>query len=1537
MIINFIYNEKLESVILPEKISGQFWFTDPKGKNVFRIEGLNNKWIIKTTSQYSIAERNDNAFSDSQAGYTLFPGMLLYFRKNNSINDKICLFTENYTRDRIEFKIYNIEGDYKITVGSGSEPKTITYSNNFVSRNHAQLLYVGGNWQIQSYGRNGTFINGKKSDAARLSYGDIVFIMGMKIIVGYNCFSINNPDGLVSINSPQIRPCVISKMTEIQDEDLDENEDEEEYFDRSPRFKKEIKEIDLVIDPPPRPDEHEDLPAILTVGPAATMAMASLTTGSIAVANAASTGNIRAALPTLVMSISMFVGMLIWPAITRHYNKKQRQKKEGIRRQKYMRYLEEKNNEILSICSEQTDILRENIVTIDECEERILSIKRNLWERSIGNNDFLTLRIGIGRLNMFGKLRYNSRHFSLSDDDLESMMLSLCEAPKILENVPISISLLDRSIGVIGKKSDLYPFIKGIIIQLAALFSYDELKLVILYSPEDEEEFGFVKWFPHVWNKEKNCRFVATNADEIKTVFSYIERVFNYREEMNDSALENETPYYVVIPLDRMLFNRASILKSVLASKKKHHISVLSAFTELRNLPKECVQVVDIQNGGGMLFDNNDISGNVTSFISDICPNSSPLLLSTSLSNINLYDSGETSKLPKYITFLQMCGVGRADYLNCPVRWQENDPTKSLAVPVGVDQYGDLFMLDLHEKYHGPHGLVAGMTGSGKSEFIITYILSLAINFHPHEVSFIMIDYKGGGMAKSFENIPHTAGIITNLDGSAVKRSLVSIHSELKRRQSILTQASRLVGESNMNIYQYQRLYRQGTVKEPLSHLFIIADEFAELKTQQPEFMSELISAARIGRSLGVHLILATQKPSGVVDDQIWSNSRFRVCLKVQERQDSIDMLKRPDAAELSETGRFYLQVGYNEMFELGQSSWAGADYIPSDKVLVEKDNSVEAIDRTGRVIRSVKPNSSVTQSAKTRKQLDVITEYLESVAAEDGIKARALWLPPVAEKIYLFDLEKKYPEKSKAASRKNVIEPVIGEYDDPENQKQELLTLPITKEGNTIIYGASGSGKELLLDSLICSVIAHHTPSEVNFYLLDFGDEMLRCFEKAPHVGEVMLSSDGEKIARFFKLLYRKIKTRKKTLSLFGSDYSTYIKKCNGDSGMPAVIVVIQNFAAFIELFGEHEDDIVYLTREGIKYGIYFILTSLSPNGIRYRITQNFKQSLVLQQNDDNDYASVLGKTDGLFPAKIRGRGLVRLDKVVEFQSAHILKDKSSFDASKEISEITRNGWSGVTAEKIPILPDIVDSEYLLQYLGPDPCRLPVGICKNDLKPGYLDISVSPVSMVLSADDSYIRFLDSFVPICAAAFHSEIIVLDPQGKLSQYMNRADNKLVYAGTPAECAAAVPRLFEEIKYRNNTYKDSIEKGITPPVFKKSLCIAVSLGSVFGCLSEEGKERLNLVLEKSENEYEFRFVAGDQKDSVLQYRTKTWFKKNVSHTDGVWLGQGAGEQYIIESQNSAELRKPISAPLGFVFERGKAVLCKMLIGDEGINGG
>lgn len=198
----------------------------------------------------------------------------------------------------------------------------------------------------------------------------------------------------------------------------------------------------------------------------------------------------------------------------------------------------------------------------------------------------------------------------------------------------------------------------------------------------------------------------------------------------------------------------------------------------------------------------------------------------------------QRSALPNSLGFLEMFEVGNVAQLNIGQRWADDDASRTLVTPVGRDAAGECATLNLHEKAHGPHGLIAGTTGSGKSEFIITYILSMCVNYAPDQVAFVLIDYKGGGLAGAFDNerirLPHLAGTITNLDGAAISRSLVSIKSELKRRQDAFNRARDVTGEATMDIYKYLRYYRRGVLMEPLPHLFIVADEFAELKQQEP-------------------------------------------------------------------------------------------------------------------------------------------------------------------------------------------------------------------------------------------------------------------------------------------------------------------------------------------------------------------------------------------------------------------------------------------------------------------------------------------------------------------------------------------------------------------------------------------------------------------------------------------------------------------------------------------------------------------------------
>lgn len=1507
MIITTIGEYGINTIFLPQKVSGQYWLYESVSatgrEKLVAIEGINNEWIIKSNRKVKVLD-GGNAVNSA----VIKPQVNCYYLKKSD-GENICIFIEPVTLNRQVFTKFLVRDGTELTIGR-SDNCDISYSSSMVSSSHAVLSLKDGVWYIQDTdSKNGTFANDEKVQRKQLNIGDIIFIVGLKIIVGKNVIAINNPDGEIYV-SDKLQNFVNQEIEET-DTSYEYELPEKEFFYRSPRFKRDIETAKIKVDSPPPSPISEEMPWMLVMGSSMAMGVMSLVTLVSAI--------ISFNITSIVMGASMLIGTVLLPNITKRYEKKRKEKKEALRQKKYREYLQKIAAQISEISDVQEQILNENHVTIQECEARIKETKRNLWERGFGQNDFLKVRVGIGTGILDAEISYSERKFSLDDDNLQEELYTLCEREKPLHNIPITYSLYENHIsGVIGARENVIAFAKGLIIQLAALYSYDEVKFVFIYDKEEQSEFGFVKWLPHTWSDENKFRYIATDINEAKELSSYFESIIENREKTNESDKEDIKPYFIVFSASKYLAARTEMMKKVLTNKSNLHISIVNFCDELKNLPKECSMVAELNGITGKLYDKNDITGKTVEFTPDIQLNEDPRELSVALANTRLDTTASGFKLPEMITFMELFGVGSVEHLNVLTRWKENDPTKSLEAAVGVDTYGELFKLDLHEKFHGPHGLVAGMTGSGKSEFIITYILSLAVNYHPDEVAFILIDYKGGGMAKSLEKLPHTAGVITNLDGASIKRSLLSIESELKRRQSIFAQASKETGVSNIDIYKYQKLYREGAVAEPLQHLFIISDEFAELKTQQAEFMTQLVSAARIGRSLGVHLILATQKPSGVVDDQIWSNSKFRVCLKVQERADSMDMIKRPDAAELTETGRFYLQVGYNELFELGQSAWAGATYYPSDKVIKDKDDSVAVIDTNGHIIKQAKIDKRKTASGKENKQLDAITSYLRRIAEEEGIKVRPLWLEPISPDIILDEVREKYA----ATSRRYVLNPVIGEFDDPANQRQCVLRLPISEEGNTVVYGVAGSGKTSFLNAVIYSLIKEHTPEEVNMYILDFASETLKSFSKAPHVGDVVLSYESEKISNLFKMLMEEVGYRKKLFSDYGGDYASFI----GSSGktLPSIVVMINNFAAFTEIYEEQEEIVSYLSREGTKYGVYFILTALGTGAVRFRLLQNFKQLFVMQLNDESDYSTVVGKTEGLYPSKYKGRGLVRKENVYEFQIANIIAD-NPYRYIQQYCIRAGENWSGNGARKIPILPDKVNDEFLKDYIkSGNSLNVPIGVENSTLNVHYYPFDEFYINMITSVADECNLFAADMISLLK---HTNLngIVLDPTEAI---VSDNDRFAIYS-SESDIEKQVDKLYSVTVERHNAYKEAASSGNTPEQSEQLVIVLNSLAQIKSLLSKDGNEKLSLVLERGALKYNMLVIISDQVKNIPTYSFEKWYKTNVSVNSGIWVGNGISEQYQMKANKvTSEMREEITSEFGYALNKGKCVKVKLL---------
>ena len=623
-------------------------------------------------------------------------------------------------------------------------------------------------------------------------------------------------------------------------------------------------------------------------------------------------------------------------------------------------------------------------------------------------------------------------------------------------------------------------------------------------------------------------------------------------------------------------------------------------------------------------------------------------------------------------------------------RWESHAPYQSLAVPIGLRGKDDLVYLNLHEKAHGPHGLIAGTTGSGKSETIQSYILSLAVNFHPHDVAFLLIDYKGGGMANLFKDLPHLLGTITNLDGAQSMRALASINAEIHRRE-------RLFGQYGVNhINQYQKKFKLGEATEPLPHLFLISDEFAELKVNQPDFIKELVSIARVGRSLGVHLILATQKPSGVVDDQIWSNSRFKLALKVADRGDSMEMLRTADAAEITQTGRAYLQVGNNEVYELFQTAWSGADYQPEKDHLGIEDHTIYLINELGQYEVLNQDLSGLDMAEEIKEvptELDVIVQEINHLHQEEGIAAVAQpWLPPLKERITLDELDKVVPIE--AWQKQTAPSVLIGVADIPQAQKQEAVAIDLSKDGNILLYGSPGTGKTTFLQTVAMDLARKQSPENLTMYLLDFGTNGLAPLTQLPHVADSLLLDQTEKIQKFIRIINRELDRRKKLLSEHGVGTIALYREVTGKQE-PTMVILMDSYESMKD--EPYETDLFKLfmriSREGLSIGVHLIITASRQNNLRAQLYSNFKHQLTLPQNDISEVRGIVGATPlAATMEDIKGRALMKRDEVDVVQFALPVAGDNDIQIINSLRNQVQNlkeMWTGRTPAGIPMVPD--------------------------------------------------------------------------------------------------------------------------------------------------------------------------------------------------------------------------------------------------------
>lgn len=1141
-------------------------------------------------------------------------------------NERYALYAECVRPDDSVFVPYYISSNEQISIGR-KDDQDICYPSDMVSREHALIYSYQNRWCIKDCdSRNGVYLNGKKVTNSYLNPGDTIYIMGLYIIFGVGFIAMNNANGRVKITSLKL-----GKITDVESlHYLSPNVDidEERYFDRAPRRIYEYKPIKIPLEMPPMPLSKNGQPMIMS------MANPLISGGS-----ALMQGNALGVLTSLIL-----------PAVTQGYNEKEKKDYEDKRRTFYFEYLNRVAEAIQNEKAKEESELN-NIYPDINTVLTFVDNKERLWERRKFDSDYLKVRLGTGWIPMLSKVEYPAKRLQMVEDELQDKMYELGEDSVFLENVPVMLSLKDDYVvGIKGEHDLVVAQVARMIIQLALSHSYDDMKIILLARPEDAEKLNFIRYLHHNWDNEMETRFLCTSKAEAQAISKMMNKEVEILSpsERNKASDDKNHLNYVVFALDKELYDCIEAFKEFQQGDNYCNFSIVAAFD---GLPKECKRV--IVTGEHMQLINmttpeeDDIYYRLEAYDEAYAQKQLRTLYGV---EVQLGASG--FKLPNMLTFLEMFNAGKVEHLNPLGRWKENNPVRSLAVPLGVGTDGKPFMLDLHEKHHGPHGLIAGGTGSGKSEFIITYILSLALNFSPDEVAFILIDYKGGGLADAFVDpkkgihLPHVVGTITNLDGSAISRSMLAIDSEIKRRQAVFKAAKSQTNEGTMDIYDYQRLYRAGKVDEPMPHLFIISDEFAELKKNQPEFMDGLISIARIGRSLGVHLILATQKPTGVVNDQIWTNTKFRICLRVADKNDSMEMLKRPEAAEIRQTGRFYLQVGYNELFEMGQSAWCGAKYAPQDETIEETDQTVEFVDNVGQVYIKAQPQKEVKQTGI--KQIVAIVQYLSDLAKRENIIPRKLWTDPIPEKLELDAVVAKYPREVD-----NKITALIGVVDDPEHQTQYPYYLDMQSFHHLMISAPSGSGKSNYFRTMLLNLVDNYSPEDINYYIVDLSGGSLLPYSKLPHCGVYLSEKNEADLDRLFDLITDIIEERK---SLFASAEVTNFDAYRKVAKLPVVLVIfdgftnIQNFKKGMEYYSSFYEKM----REGASYGVKYLVSINHLNEFHTKSRQEVDYKVAFQAKDAFEYGDILDTKCHITVPQLPGRGIIVYDdRPLEFHVA--------------------------------------------------------------------------------------------------------------------------------------------------------------------------------------------------------------------------------------------------------------------------------------------
>ena len=1089
----------------------------------------------------------------------------------------------------------------------------------------------------------------------------------------------------------------------------------------------------------------------------------------------------------IIATVSMSVVSVIFSVQGFFKNRKKYKEDKKERVELYHLYLKDKAKDLEQLSRKQREGMFYHFPAIEDLTKMVKRYDSRIYEKTPLHFDFLAYRLGLGKVPTSYELKYGQEERSGKKDALEEEGYALFQAHQKIDNLPIVASLNRGPVGYVGPRPIVLEQLQLLVAQLAVFHSYHDLTIIPIIPEEEKESWDWMRWLPHATLQDMNVRSFVYNQRTRDQVLNSLNQILKLRKAQKEEEKANDTkifhPHYVVLITDETLILDHVIMEFFREDPTELGCSIIYVADVLSSLSENIQTVISIKdrNQGQLLLQEGVLRE--LDFQLDHFPEGyDKEAISRGLAPLKHIQQLKSS-IPDSVTFLEMYQAETFNDLKVLSRWESHAPYQSLAVPIGLRGKDDLVYLNLHEKAHGPHGLIAGTTGSGKSETIQSYILSLAVNFHPHDVAFLLIDYKGGGMANLFKDLPHLLGTITNLDGAQSMRALASINAEIHRRE-------RLFGQYGVNhINQYQKKFKLGEATEPLPHLFLISDEFAELKVNQPDFIKELVSIARVGRSLGVHLILATQKPSGVVDDQIWSNSRFKLALKVADRGDSMEMLRTADAAEITQTGRAYLQVGNNEVYELFQTAWSGADYQPEKDQLGIEDHTIYLINELGQYEVLNQDLSGLDMAEEIKEvptELDVIVQEINHLHQQEGIAAVAQpWLPPLKERITLDELDKVVPIE--AWQKRTAPSVLIGVADIPQAQKQEAVAIDLSKDGNILLYGSPGTGKTTFLQTVAMDLARKQSPENLTMYLLDFGTNGLAPLTQLPHVADSLLLDQTEKIQKFIRIINRELDRRKKLLSEHGVGTIALYREVTGNQE-PTMVILMDSYESMKD--EPYETDLFKLfmriSREGLSIGVHLIITASRQNNLRAQLYSNFKHQLTLPQNDISEVRGIVGATPLASTMEdIKGRALMKRDEVDVVQFALPVagdNDIQIINNLRDQVQSLKEMWTGHTPAGIPMVPDELTEatfygrEDVAALL--DEGKVPLGLDLENVQPLSWDLIKGNLLYIFEQEWQKLNIINTMIlSFEKLNFDSILLTTSKSQKQSRFSKEIDSPL----------------------------------------------------------------------------------------------------------------------------------------------------------------